>query len=140
MVDRDKIAQRVSEIRTAAEGLRGYAALDAEQFVADLEKVYAARYLFVTAAEAAISLCSHLASRALHKVPEGYAACFGLLVQAGCLEPELGRHMAQIAALRNLLVHRYWDIDDRRVHASLPGDTATLDSFAAAVAARFLAA
>ncbi len=47
----------------------------------------------------------------------------------GVLSPELVEAMANMAQLRNLIVHLYWTVDHTRVHESLPRRTATLESF-----------
>ena len=58
---------------------------------------------------------SELSARA----PSDYADVFSSLADGGFLERDLARSLGEAAGQRNLLVHDYLDIDDRRVFASL---------------------
>lgn len=37
--------------------------------------------------------------------------------------------MQALAGLRNLLVHLYWDVDDRMLHDAIGGELADFDTF-----------
>jgi len=48
-------------------------------------------------------------------VVEGYVEAMRFLVRVNIVKPELGGKLVRLARLRNLLVHRYWVVDDSRV-------------------------
>jgi uncharacterized protein YutE (UPF0331/DUF86 family) len=85
------------------------------------------------AIEAALALCYHVSAKALRKVPEEYAECFGMLREAGILPAELAGRLQQMARFRNLLVHMYWKIDYGQVFDVLHQNLDDLRAFAAAV-------
>ncbi|MFH2110831.1 MAG: HepT-like ribonuclease domain-containing protein [Candidatus Bathyarchaeota archaeon] len=64
---------------------------------------------------------AHLLSRLFDERAEGYADCFKRLGERKAIAEELAGRLASAARLRNLLVHRYWEIDDRRVYSSIKG-------------------
>ncbi len=65
-----------------------------DEFLNDDEAVYALRYAVIEAVEAAVQI--------------------GLI-----LLRELAAAMRRFAGLRNLLVHRYWEVDDARLYREL---------------------
>lgn len=132
-VNPDLIRQRAKEIRDALEVLRGYGALPQEEFLARAETADAAKYRLVVAIEAAISICTHLAARLAQRAPESYAECFALLVGAGVIAPELGDRLGQMARLRNLLVHVYWQVNDTKIWEVLRENLGDLEAYLAAV-------
>lgn len=90
------------------------------QFLADEDGIAAAKYQFIVAIEAAISICNHLTSRLGTKVPESYADCFLGLRENKFISEELGNSLANMAKFRNLLVHLYWQVDNARVYELIP--------------------
>lgn len=92
-------------------------------------------YRLLVAIEAALALCYHVSAKRLHKVPEEYAACFGLLRDAGVIGDELTERLQRMARFRNLLVHMYWKIDYTRVHDVIRQHLGDLRAFASAIAA-----
>jgi len=55
--------------------------------------------------------------RALRGVEvEGYPQCFLKMGEANLIPSDLAERLARAAGLRNLVVHRYWVVDDRRAY------------------------
>lgn len=121
--------RRAREIRSAVAALSRLTALPKAQFLADETVVDAAKYRLVVAAEAAISICTHLAARLARTSPSSYAQCFEILEAEGILSAELTQRMGKLARFRNLLVHGYAEIDDNRVWDILQSDLADLDAY-----------
>ena len=69
------------------------------------------------------------------QTPEDYAGCFAVLGEAGILAPDLSERLQRMARLRNLLVHVYWTVDHRQVHALIGRNLGDLRAFAAAIVA-----
>lgn len=62
-----------------------------------------------------------------------YGDVFRTLADHGVLAIDLGRRLSAATGLRNIIVHDYLDLDDRRVHAGLPQGLADLRDFCVAV-------
>ncbi len=130
----DLIRTRSADIRRELEMLRAYAALDAGVFSTDPEKVRAARYSLTVVVEAAAAICNHLVARR-GRVSESYPGCFHILGELGIVAASLATSLAAMARLRNLLVHGYGRVDDRRLHQVLRQDLGDLEAFLTAVGA-----
>ena len=131
--NRQLIRARAADIRRELEALRTYAELEEQDFAGNAEKVRAARYALIVAVEAAAAICSHLAARQGH-APDSYPGCFELIAGLGIVNADLGRRLASMARLRNILVHGYTRVDDRRLHQILRSNLADLDAYLAAIA------
>ena len=131
----DLVRTRCQEIEDAVRRLERLRALTREAFARDEDARDIACYRLLMAAEAALALCYHVSARRLGKVPEDYAGCFGLLRDAGLIEPDLAARLGRMARFRNLLVHMYWKIDYDRVYDVLQENLGDLTAFARGMAA-----
>jgi len=77
------------------------------------------RYLLIQLVEAASSICLHILLSIYDERAEGYPECFLRLCERSVITNQLALKMSSVARLRNLLVHRYWVIDDGKVYESV---------------------
>lgn len=89
-----------------------------EQFQKDLDGKDAVKYRLQTAAQAMIDISSHLCARLRLEAAteEGSGKCIRALEKKGWLVPERATVYVQMIRFRNVLVHLYGEVDDRRVH------------------------
>lgn len=137
-VDREKIAARISEIQTAVDRLESYAAMDVREFLSSHEHVAAAKYYLLTMIEGCISICTHIAAKEIHKVPDGYGACFKLLSDHKLIGSELGNSLGRMAGFRNLLIHHYWDINDQKVHRFINSGLKDIKNYVEIIGEKYL--
>ena len=130
----DLIRARCAEIQESVARLEEFQALSLEAFLENRDALDVASYRLLVAIEAALALCYHVSAKSLHKIPEEYAACFGLLYEAGLISESLTKRLQQMARLRNLLEHVYWKIDYSQVYNVIRGNLGDLRAFAAAMA------
>jgi len=95
--------------------VRQYAAQSDEEFFADERNLYTVLHLLLIAIEAIAAVCSHILAKTAHKAPSSYSDCFEGLENLGILDRNLTGRLIRMARFRNLLVHRYWEIDPQRV-------------------------
>lgn len=131
-INQDLIRSRAGDIRSELERLRAYAALPVEGFTGDADRVRAARYGLIVVVEAAAAICNHFCAR-LGRTPDSYPGCFATLGELGITDADLAARLAALARLRNLLVHGYARIDDRRLHRLLGEGLGDLEMFLGAV-------
>lgn len=122
------IRSRAADIRGEMERLRQYGALTPDAFSGDADKIRAARYGLIVLVEAAAAICNHLCARQ-GRVSDSYPGCFELLGEVGVVDTALAGRLAAMARLRNLLVHGYGRVDDRRLHQILRDSLGDLDAF-----------
>jgi len=128
-VDRDRVVELLRAVSADLADLRDKARMDREQFLASRDAQAVVERRLQTAAEGCLNIGNHVIARKRLGVPRDYAEVFRILGQAGVLSPQVAEAMADLARLRNLLVHLYWRVDHARLHESLPQRIRTLQSF-----------
>jgi uncharacterized protein YutE (UPF0331/DUF86 family) len=133
LVDAERVVERLQRLEVLLARLEEIHALGEAAYLEDLSlRLEAERAL-----QLALQICIDLAAQVLTErglpVPATYAELFPALARAGDLPAELADRLAAAARQRNLLVHEYLRLDDRRVFASL-GRLEDLRAFAAVVA------
>jgi len=86
------------------------------------------RYLVIQLVESALSICLHMISE-LDLVASTYSECFELL-KGRVIDGRLASRLASAARLRNLLVHRYWEISDELLYESVKGGLGDFEEYA----------
>ncbi|MCK4474442.1 DUF86 domain-containing protein [Candidatus Bathyarchaeota archaeon] len=89
--------------------------LSADQFVESYKDVQAAKYSLLEIIEACIDIANYIISVKGFRRAEEYSDMFKVLKEEGVIEKELAVKLEDMARFRNLLVHRYGEIDNRRV-------------------------
>lgn len=133
MVDPDRVRKLLGRIADRRDSLTRYGDRSAEDYLAAEEAIAASKYLIVTAIEDVLSVANHIIASEGWRSPADYADAFVVLREHGVLSDGLARRLAAMARFRNLLVHVYAEIDDRRVHRFLSEDLGDLEAFSSAV-------
>ncbi|QDA31603.1 DUF86 domain-containing protein [Thermococcus indicus] len=131
-IDRDLVERRLAEIKETLVELGEIVNAGREEFLSNSLLRNAAKYLLITAIEGAFSVCNHISVRR-GRVPKSYADCFRTLADIGAIDGELAERLARMAKFRNVLVHRYWRIDDGLVFEIMENDIRDLEEFVRAV-------
>lgn len=118
-VNEGLVFQRLAEIREARDLLGPVVDRTEAEFVADRDAVDAAKYRLLVGIEACAQICTHLIARLGGAVPESFTGCFQALADAGVIAPELAGRLTRMARFRNLVAHRYCQVDDRLVHEAI---------------------
>jgi len=63
------------------------------------------------------------------QVPKGYPDCFEKLSDAKIITRKLSMNLKKLAGLRNILIHKYWEIDDRKVFQSAKENIGDFEEF-----------
>ncbi|MDJ0270140.1 MAG: DUF86 domain-containing protein [Aigarchaeota archaeon] len=91
--------------------------LSVNDFMSDIRNIYSLRMAIIEFVEAAASVGLELLRRRLKVYDiDGYPQIFRKLVEQGLLSENVGSAMVSLAKLRNLIVHRYWEVDDLRIY------------------------
>jgi len=117
MIDADYLKGRVKEIRESIKELNKFVSKPFDMLT--LYEKYAIRYQIIILAEALGSLCLHVAIEEFGYEANSYAECFKYIEEKGLLNI---KELIKIVRLRNLLVHRYWIIDDLKIYEAIKED------------------
>jgi Uncharacterized conserved protein len=110
-----RINEKISDIREAIETLSSYAGQDDQKFLNNPEAIRSARYSFIVLAEAATNIATHLCARLLKKAPSTYAESFTFLADHKLIDPSLAARLGKMIGFRNLLIHGYGKIDNKKM-------------------------
>jgi len=76
-----------------------------------------------------MALAIHLARKVFSREPETPIHALTILRDEGLLSIDECNELVKLVRLRNLLVHRYWVIDDERIYKSVKRDFKAVYSF-----------
>ncbi len=88
-----------------------------DDFIADIEARYAMRYSIVLLVEAIADLATIILEADYGIAPESYRDAVLLLAEKNIIPYSLARELVRLVSLRNMLVHRYWRVDDARLYS-----------------------
>lgn len=115
MIDKEVIEGKFDIIQKNLKFLEQFKNVSGGAFVANYKDVQAAKYSLLEIAEACIDIANHIIAAKGYERAEEYSEMFRVLQKKGIIGKSLGDKMYDMAKFRNLLVHRYSDIDDKRV-------------------------
>lgn len=95
--------------------LRDVQRLTEEKFLANYKDIQAAKHSLLEIVEACIDVANYVISVKGFSRAESYSQMFATLGREGVLEPGLAESLQEMAKSRNLLVHRYAEVDNARV-------------------------
>ena len=128
-IDVDLVNRRLAEIKQLLGELREIVELGLGRFLSDSYVRDAAKYKLIVAIEAAISVCNHIVVRAVKEIPSSYSDCFIILGKRRIISQDLAEKLANMARFRNMLVHIYWKIDDKKVYEIMEKNILDLEGF-----------
>ena len=112
VLDRNRIAKNIADIAMAKGEIERLIAMDQAAFFSDSRNVFSVRSLIIQAVEALTEICQHMLARTRGIPCDGYIDCIVKAGEHGIISVVLAERLRRLAALRNILVHRYWSIDD----------------------------
>jgi uncharacterized protein YutE (UPF0331/DUF86 family) len=119
MVDREKIEGLIRRLREYTGYLQEIVRQDQADFLDDPKSMGSARYYLQVSVETCINIANHIISTEGLRAPRDYRDSFTVLNEAGILSGDLAQTMRELAGLRNLLVHVYWDVDDETIYEGI---------------------
>ncbi len=115
-VDRSVFEKLVSEARKAIDEMRSLTSMSLDDFIRSRTARFSLRYSVVMAVEALADLAVAILEKDFNERVETYREAFVKLAEKGVISAETARSLTKLVGLRNLVVHRYWVVDDLRVY------------------------
>ncbi len=134
-IDPLRVRALLERLREEVADLRRLAGYDADTLLADRDKLKSVKYGFVVALETCIDAGQHIIASEGYRAPASYGEVFSVLSEHGHLPADDVPTLIAMAGFRNLLVHGYADVDDRRVIDTLHHHLDDFDRFRSALAA-----
>lgn len=127
--DIQKLKTRFAEVREHLNEVKKLRDLSDDELLADSRNMAAMKYHLLVILEAMGSICVHVCARGLKKAVNEYAECFEFLKEGKLIPVELSVELIKMARFRNLVVHRYWEADDRKIIWYVRSELAPIEDF-----------
>lgn len=135
MVDAERAGARLARLEKLIENLDAIRIEGEDNYLTEEQLRMRAERQLELAVQICIDTGTQLVIERSVRPPESYADVFRAMAEAELLPKDLAARLEQAAKQRNLLVHLYMDIDDRKVFSSLES-LDDLREFAKVVAAQ----
>ena len=89
--------------------------LSSDQFVGGYRDVQATKHSLLEIVEACVDIANYIISAKVFRRAEEYSEMFKVLKEEGVIGEDLATRLEGMARFRSLLVHRYGEIDNRRI-------------------------
>lgn len=114
-LDREVIEGKMDIIDRNLKYLGEVGSLSKESFLSSYRDIQAAKHSLLEIVEACIDIANYIISAKGFRRAEAYSEMFKILGENGVLEKKLSRKLQDMSRFRNLLVHRYGEIDNTRI-------------------------
>jgi len=114
-LDREIIEGKFDIVDRNLRFLKEIRTLSSDQFVESYRDIQAAKHSLLEIMEACIDIANYIISVEGFRRAEEYSEMFKVLKEEEVIGKELATKLEEMARFRNLLVHRYGDVDNRRV-------------------------
>lgn len=111
MIDEEKIQGKIDIIDRNLQQLQDFDTDRLDEFW-DQQAV---KYSLLEVTEACIDIANHIISAEGYRRPEDYGEYFNVLEEEDVIDSELAEQLEAMAGFRNILVHRYADIENERL-------------------------
>jgi len=122
MIDKETISAKFDIIERDIEFLHEFNEMDEDEFLNNYKNIQSAKYSLLEIIEACIDISNHIVAAKMFGLVEEYREIFHMLGQRRVLDPNLASRLEDMAGFRNLLVHRYGNIDNLRVLETIKND------------------
>ena len=103
---------------------------DYESFSGSFRDIQAAKHSLQEAIEACLDIGNHIIAEKGFRRPEDYKEIFMVMEEEGIIDHVLSTKLQEMARFRNLLVHRYGEIDTRRIYIIMSDGLKDIRAFA----------
>jgi len=129
MMDEELIEKKIDMIFRNLDYLEEIKEIDDEEFLRSFEKVQATKHSLQEVIESCIDISNHMISSEGWERAETYSEIFERLYENDVIGKELNDRLGNMARFRNMLVHRYGIIDDKKILHILRGRLEDVYSF-----------
>lgn len=110
-----RVQRLLREAEEAVEAMRDIVSEPVDEFLSSPRSRYALRYLVIQLLEALTDLLIVLSRRGPRPVL-GYRDVIREARESGLIGAREASTLNSLAGLRNVIVHRYWEVEDERLH------------------------
>lgn len=129
-MDKGRIDKLLEEARESLKVAEEVIAIPYDEFIRDVRNRYALRMALIEVVEALCNAGLHILREGLKvKAVEGYVEIIRKLIENSIISEAVGGEIEKLVRLRNLIVHRYWEVDDSRIYKEARGGLQVVKKF-----------
>ena len=125
----EKLKKLFGETNKSLNTLRKLAQLRTRELLENEANLDRVKYNFIIAIQSLIDICNHIVAKSHGRPPQDYADCFKALSELDVIDSDLSARLSQMAKFRYLLIHLYWQVDNRKVCYILKQNLKDFDQF-----------
>ncbi|MEA3342737.1 MAG: DUF86 domain-containing protein [archaeon] len=114
-VDKDLVEAKFDIIERNLKFLKEFENMDESSFMRNFRDIQASKYSLLEITEACIDIANHIIASEGYRRAETYSDMFDILLEERVINKKPADRLTEMAGFRNLLVHRYGEIDDKHV-------------------------
>ncbi len=114
-VDKDLVEAKFDIIDRNLKFLKEFEEIDESSFERNFRDIQASKYSLLEITEACIDIASHIIAAEGYRRAETYSDMFEILLEERVISKKLADRLTEMAGFRNLLVHRYGEIDNKHI-------------------------
>ncbi len=126
MLNLNRITKAKDDIYDAYLKIKELTSTPYNEFEKDYKNLLSLRQLILQTVEGMAIICQHILAKDFAKPVAGYAECITKSQEVGLITRELSEKLNDLFGLRNLIVHRYWKIDDEKLYTYAINDVEDL--------------
>lgn len=133
-VDLNVVKLRLNDIRFSIAEILRITKKDYSEL--SIDEKYAIRYNIIVLVESLVALCIHIAREEFNYIPKSYSDAVMFVCER--LKVLCIRDLVDLVRLRNLLIHRYWSVDDKVIYENIKKNFTCVLEFTKCIEERYL--
>jgi len=129
MIDEEIIHAKIDIIETNLKLLKEIGSQKFESFSKNYRDIQAAKHSLQESIEACLDIGNHIIAERGYRRADDYKEIFEILEEEGLIESRLSRRLQEMAGFRNILVHRYGEIDLNRIYLIITQELEDIGEF-----------
>ncbi len=129
MIDRDVINAKIDLIEQNLRLIEELRMQGFKTFSKSFRDVQAGKHSLQESIEACLDIGSHIIAEKGFRRPDDYRDIFSILGDEGVIDHKLSEKLQEMAQFRNVLVHRYSEIDTKRIFIIMSEDIEDIQEF-----------
>ncbi len=129
MISEEIIHAKIDIVEENLTLLRKLSREEFESFSKNYRDIQAAKHSLQEAIEACLDIGNHIIAEKGWRRAEDYKDIFKILEEQGVIEPRLSGTLQEMAKFRNLLVHRYGNLDLKRIFIVMNEDLCDIEEY-----------
>lgn len=135
MVNADLVAAKLAELARRLAQVRRHVPGTSAELAASDDTLDLVAFNLMLAIQVCADICNHVIADEGWVLARNLAEGFDRLAEQGVVQPEVAAELRKAVKIRNIVAHGYSGIDVELVHGGATAGLATIEAFAAQVAA-----